>query len=607
MGAAGWATLPAGIQLTNTAAADLGVADVGTSTEAARGDHVHKLPVAGEIVVTPAGNLAATNVQAALEELDTGLTAAGTASAAAATAAQTAAEATAAAALAAHEGAGDPHAGYQLESEKSAANGYASLDASVKVPFAELPTGTGSAQVAIGDHTHANYIPTSEKGANGGVAELDAAGLIASAHIPPLTVTDVHVVADEGAMLALSPQAHRGDFAVRSDLSATFVLTNDDGSNVGDWQQIITPAGGGGTVTSVNGDPGPNVAINAGDIPFTAGGGVASTDVQAALAELDIDKAAVGNTVGAALAAAGAAGTATEAARADHVHPLPSAADVGADAAGAAAAAQAAAIAAAATDATTKAAAAQTAAAAALTAHTTGHIAAGTAAPLVAGTAAAGTAADVSHEDHVHPAQNAAGTAFTPAGGIAATNVQTALVELDTEKAGLGTAAPLAAGTAAVGTSTLAARQDHVHPRELPAPTTAGRVLTVNAAGTGVEWAAGGGPTVTTDATAGNTPTSNPPATPKSGDVFINTADGLTWVYDGATWQAVVGGGFSESFTYVAGTAHDVAHNLNKAFPQVSVWNETTKRMVTADVVSKDANTITVIVNVAGDHTVVVG
>jgi hypothetical protein len=62
-----------------------------------------------------------------------------------------------------------------------------------------------------------------------------------------------------------------------------------------------------------------------------------------------------------ALGTAGA-GAATEAARSDHVHPLPSAVDVGADAAGSADAAEAAAIAAAATDATTKANAAEAAA-----------------------------------------------------------------------------------------------------------------------------------------------------------------------------------------------------------------------------------------------------
>jgi hypothetical protein len=43
----------------------------------------------------------------------------------------------------AHEAAGDPHTGYQRESEKGAASGYASLDAGTLVPFAQL--GSGSA------------------------------------------------------------------------------------------------------------------------------------------------------------------------------------------------------------------------------------------------------------------------------------------------------------------------------------------------------------------------------------------------------------------------------------------------------------------------------
>jgi Protein of unknown function (DUF2793) len=50
--------------------------------------------------------------------------------------------------LAAHVAASDPHTGYQKESEKSAANGYASLDSGGKVPAAELPSsGAGSGTV----------------------------------------------------------------------------------------------------------------------------------------------------------------------------------------------------------------------------------------------------------------------------------------------------------------------------------------------------------------------------------------------------------------------------------------------------------------------------
>lgn len=50
-----------------------------------------------------------------------------------------------ASAIAAHGAASDPHSGYQLESEKAAANGYASLGADGKVPAAQLPAAGGGA------------------------------------------------------------------------------------------------------------------------------------------------------------------------------------------------------------------------------------------------------------------------------------------------------------------------------------------------------------------------------------------------------------------------------------------------------------------------------
>lgn len=59
-----------------------------------------------------------------------------------------------------HVAAADPHTGYQKESEKGAASGYASLDGSTKVPYAQLPTGDVASTVAIGDHDHAGvYAP----------------------------------------------------------------------------------------------------------------------------------------------------------------------------------------------------------------------------------------------------------------------------------------------------------------------------------------------------------------------------------------------------------------------------------------------------------------
>lgn len=67
----------------------------------------------------------------------------------------------------------------------------------------------------------------------------------------------------------------------------------------------------------------------------------------------------------------------------------------------------------------------------------------------------------------------ASNVSFTPIGTIVATNVQAAIQELDNEtqvalsgKAAVGSAVPLMNGTAAVGTSTSASRQDHVHPTD---------------------------------------------------------------------------------------------------------------------------------------------
>ena len=66
-------------------------------------------------------------------------------------------------AVAAHEGAADPHTGYQRESEKAAANGYASLDGSTLVPTAQQGTGTPDSTVFLrGDRTWAAPTATAD-------------------------------------------------------------------------------------------------------------------------------------------------------------------------------------------------------------------------------------------------------------------------------------------------------------------------------------------------------------------------------------------------------------------------------------------------------------
>ncbi len=129
-----------------------------------------------------------------------------------------------------------------------------------------------------------NRIASTEKGAANGVATLDASGLIPNTQVPPLSITTTHVVADIPARDALSVQ--EGDVAIVTSTSQTFVY---DGSV---WQEILTPATG---VTSFNGRLGA-VSPLAGDytatlVTNTPSGNLAGATVQAALNELqgDID------------------------------------------------------------------------------------------------------------------------------------------------------------------------------------------------------------------------------------------------------------------------------------------------------------------------------
>jgi hypothetical protein len=66
-----------------------------------------------------------------------------------------------------------------------------------------------------------------------------------------LAITNTSVVASQPAMLALVAQT--GDVAVRTDVSKTFILAANDPTVLANWVEVLTPAGGGGAVLSVNG------------------------------------------------------------------------------------------------------------------------------------------------------------------------------------------------------------------------------------------------------------------------------------------------------------------------------------------------------------------
>jgi lysophospholipase L1-like esterase len=91
-------------------------------------------------------------------------------------------------------------------------------------------------------------------------------GVIPTSQIPALALSNVVTVASQAAMLALtSTQVQPGDFAIRTDESRTYILTNANPSVIGSWTPLLTPSGSAGSITSVNGQMGV-VVLGKGDI-----------------------------------------------------------------------------------------------------------------------------------------------------------------------------------------------------------------------------------------------------------------------------------------------------------------------------------------------------
>jgi hypothetical protein len=86
-------------------------------------------------------------------------------------------------------------------------------------------------------------------------------GVVPNSQLPALAITEyLGIAADQTAMLALTGQ--RGDWAIRTDTSTTWVITTDGGSQLSDWTELATPAD---AVSSVNGYQG-TVVLSAADV-----------------------------------------------------------------------------------------------------------------------------------------------------------------------------------------------------------------------------------------------------------------------------------------------------------------------------------------------------
>jgi hypothetical protein len=123
----------------------------------------------------------------------------------------------------------------------------------------DLPAASG--QLAI----KSEVVLASEKGVAGGVATLDGSGHVPSTQLPPYAISEVFVVADQAARLALVAQV--GDIAVQTDTSVTYILQSAPPSVNSNWVVISST----NAVTAVNGEYGPGpITIDAADVGAVA-------------------------------------------------------------------------------------------------------------------------------------------------------------------------------------------------------------------------------------------------------------------------------------------------------------------------------------------------
>jgi hypothetical protein len=135
-----------------------------------------------------------------------------------------------------------------------------------------------------------NKINTSEKGAASGVATLDSGGKVPSTQLPAIAITSTYTANNQTEQLALSTQ--EGDVVVRLDANTSYIRLGTSTGTMSDYQELLAPTSG-GTVTSVNGKTGPTVTLTATDVGSSATGNISATNVQAAIAELDSEKASL--------------------------------------------------------------------------------------------------------------------------------------------------------------------------------------------------------------------------------------------------------------------------------------------------------------------------
>ena len=111
--------------------------------------------------------------------------------------------------------------------------------------------GSTAGGIKVTGNVEGNYIPLTQRAAANGVATLDASGLIPNNQLPALAITSTYTAASQAAQLALTVQ--EGDVCVRTDENKSYIALNATNGSMSDWQELLTPTD---SVTSVNGQTG---------------------------------------------------------------------------------------------------------------------------------------------------------------------------------------------------------------------------------------------------------------------------------------------------------------------------------------------------------------
>lgn len=142
----------------------------------------------------------------------------------------------------------------------------------------------------------------------GNIPLLNAQGKLDDAVLPPLAINDTFVVATQALMTSLSAQV--GDVAIRTDISRSYILKALPATTLGNWQELLSPTS---PVQSVAGKTG-NVTLTASDVgaePAFSKSTAFNKNFETSSAVIKVNGSAT-------------AGSSSNVARADHVHPIDS-------------------------------------------------------------------------------------------------------------------------------------------------------------------------------------------------------------------------------------------------------------------------------------------